>query len=155
MPTRRRTFAVLAALLFTVGACDLPLESESLAGTYALVSVSGAPLPAVLFDDEQHGRLELVSQTLRLRGDGTGSMVDVTRHRPAGATATRPAESGETELRYRRNDDRLEISFVCPPNALCAEGPHLTGRATRESLQLSVVTTLPNAGVYLFRRLGL
>lgn len=155
MPSRRRVLAALAAVLFTAGACDLSLESGSLAGTYALASYGGDPLPAVAFDDTERGRLELLADTLRLRGDGTGSRVTVSRWRPPGATATLPTERRESQLGYEVRGNRLEISFVCGPHELCAEGPHLTGRANGASIRLTVITTRPEGGVYLFRRIGL
>lgn len=147
MPTPFRTLLALAALLTAASACDSPVEPGDLAGTYALVQVNGAPLPAVTFE-EPHLRIERLSDVLQLKTDGTGRQVVQLRTTHPATGKPPEVETVTWELGFAARDARVEISYFCPPNALCIAGPHLTGRLEGQVLLLA---ERPDMGGHRFR----
>lgn len=124
MSTPLRALAALALLLFA--ACDSPLDPERVAGTYLLQTVDGAPLPAVTVENPG-ARVDRLSDLLELREDGTGRQQvrhRVTLRAPGSETTE---ESATWEFHYVVRSGRVEITYQCAPNALCAAGPHLSG----------------------------
>lgn len=147
----RRAFASVLAVLaaFSAGACDgSPTSPGEVPGTYVLHSVNGDPLPAVA-TPIPGATVYLEADSLRLSPDGTGSEVVV--HRTVYGTPGQPDEIERTELRLQHElrDGRVEITYLCPPDALalCMPGPHALARATDGWLIVS-----SRADVYRFRR---
>jgi hypothetical protein len=137
---RSRISAILPSLLALLAAgCDSdPVEPRQVAAEFVLQSVNGAPLPAEKFDNGTFSFI-LLSETLRLEEDGSGTQESV--HRTDFADPAKPDQRTDSlfPLTYRLRGDRLEVSFHCPPNALCTEGPHLTGRMDGAALVLTDV----------------
>lgn len=128
LPLRAAAVCLAAAL-----GCDSPLGPDDVSGTYTLERIAGDPLPAVTFENESVV-VRVLADTLRLDGGGGGTAVSVRAivvkssgvgHGPARVTS---------ELRYRVVGGRVEVHYVCPPNALCAAGPHLIARRTADGL---------------------
>lgn len=127
--------ALVLLLLLGAASCDDPLAPAELAGTYELRSIAGEPLPTLLVD-YPHYRLRVDQDELVLNADGTGRRI--TR----GVSERLDVEGGpepvlwDTELRFRVDDQRIEIEEVCPPNASCLPPPHLIARAVRGGLRV-------------------
>jgi len=101
--------AVLAA------GCDRsPLSPGEVAGRYVLVSVNGAPLPAVVSETPDVTTV-ILADTLQLSGDGTGVELRLERFttHPAGVTSE---ESSTLPLKFRSVGGSLEIGYLCSPD---------------------------------------
>ena len=119
--------AMLPLAALTLG-CHETFGPDDVAGTYVLERVGGAQLPAEVFSDGT-GSVRIAADTLRLQTNGRGSIVSERVIVPSGTAPASPTSSRlESALIFRVVDGRIEMDFVCPPNALCAAGPHLTGR---------------------------
>ena len=139
-PHRRRCApgqAVVIVLLLGASGCDDPLAPAEVAGTYALQSIAGEPLPALLID-YPHYRLRVDEDELRLNADGTGRRIT------AGVGERLDVQDGpepvvwDTDLRFRIVGQRIEIEEVCPPNATCLPPPHLIARPVPGGLRVEV-----------------
>ncbi|HEX7241140.1 MAG TPA: hypothetical protein VF263_12780 [Longimicrobiaceae bacterium] len=146
----KRAATLLAALCVAAAACDSPLRPGEVEGSYVLTSVGGAPLPAVLLDDENF-RVHVLASTLRLErgGEGTEWIVQRTLLRASGGPET--TRSDVRRLGYRLNDGRVEITYACPPDATCLAGPHARASLTADGLVLRA-TGYPSE--MTFRRVG-
>lgn len=82
-----RKFLLLVALLFPLSACgDDPTDpTQAVVGTYTLVQVNGANLPALVLQNAT-GRYELLSGTLTLRSDQSFSQILTVRLTPPGSS---------------------------------------------------------------------
>jgi hypothetical protein len=94
--------------------------------TYVLQEVNGDPLPTALYSKE-YVAVHVVSDTIRLRADGTGTNSGIRSAEPLqpGIPAQDPTW-GAAEIRFRRVLRGIEIDYVCPINADCAPPPHFT-----------------------------
>ena len=145
---RSRISRVLPSLLALLAAgCDSdPVAPRQVAAEYVLQSVNGAPLPAERFDNGTFSFI-LLTEVLRLERDGSGTHESV--HRTDFADPAKPDQRTDSlfPVTYLLRGDRLEVSFYCPPNALCTEGPHLVGRMDGAALVLTDV----NGDEYRYR----
>ncbi len=97
----RWTRAILAAgtaLAIGIGCDDdqtAPGEVEAVAGTYALVSVDGAPLPAVL-QESGNDKVELLAGTVAMDDDGTFTAQSQLRITLNGAVTPRTDQASGT-----------------------------------------------------------
>lgn len=121
-----------ATLLMTFG-CELATAPQPAPGTYVLRSVAGDPLPTVQFATE-YITVRVLADTLRLRADGTGTERILQQAHLSTSTIPEPPEARESDVRYRTRRNRIELEYICPPNALCAAPPHLRGRLARGGL---------------------
>jgi hypothetical protein len=125
--------ALLPLSAVTLG-CHESLGPDDVAGAYVLELVGDAPLPAEVFRDGS-GIVRVVADTLRLRENGRGTLVSVRVIDPTASAPTVPTPSRlETALTFRVVDERIEMAFVCPPNASCVAGPHLIARRRAQGL---------------------
>lgn len=135
---RSRISLVIPSLLALLAAgCDSdPVAPGKVAAEYVLESVNGGPLPAEKFDNGTFSFI-LLSETLRLEEDGSGIQESV--HQTDFADPTKPDHRSDSlfRLTYRLLGDRLEVSFYCPPEAICIMGPHLIGRMDGATLVLT------------------
>lgn len=135
---RSRLSLVIPSLLALLAAgCDSdPVAPRQVAAEYVLQSVNGGPLPAEKFDNGTFSFV-LLSETLRPEEDGSGIQESV--HRTDFADPAKPDHRSDSlfRLTYRLLGDRLEVSFYCPPEALCTGGPHLVGRMDGAALVLT------------------
>jgi hypothetical protein len=113
--SRLRSLAIASVLLVAGMACDDPLSPEDVAGSYVLSSVRGDSPPAVLWENDDM-RMRLLTATLRLNADGTGTEIWV--YEFTNALGTR-AESWEERFQFEVHDRRLEGFYICPPSSLC------------------------------------
>ena len=147
-----RSATLILAVVGAVAGCRESLSPTDVVGTYVLEQVGDDPLPAVVFRDGS-GTVRIIADTLRLRADGNGSFVSVrvielwsSSQLPVAATRL------ESELTYRIIDSRVEMTFICPPNAQCAAGPHLVGQ--RVPRGMIVEQTLLADSRLTYRRVG-
>jgi hypothetical protein len=118
---------LLAPLL--MAGCDTTLAPGTFQGAYALNGTPGLVMEA------QTLTMEVIADTLWIAGDrtaqrrfrGTSTLRDGSLRSEQDWTAT---------YRYVRRGNRIEMTQICPPNALCVAGPHLTGRLRGETLEL-------------------
>ncbi|HUG42579.1 MAG TPA: hypothetical protein VMM12_19095 [Longimicrobiales bacterium] len=138
---RFQLFAAVAALLLAAAGCADPIEPADFAGAYELDAVAGEPLPAVLIEHETF-RFHVHSDHLILNADGTGSRVTTGA---ADQMDGMPAKdvSWETDLVFHVVDQRIEIEFVCPPDALmlCIAPPHLIALGTADGVRVVETAT--------------
>ncbi len=133
-----RAVSAAIALVLALG-CAGPMAPGPVAGVYALTDVDGELLPALIIDNESL-RLRVLGDTILLRPDGTGVVTGVREAEWLGANA---APAGLTRVRvendfeYRIIGGRLEVAFICPPNANCVKPPHLVARATSAGLRVT------------------
>ena len=134
------SLAVLAAAVLIMG-CSDPLRSAEVAGTYVLRTIDGDSLPAT---QGSSGPLTdytivVVADTLRLAPDGSGTLITIEDvvHEGSGGEVERVRL--DATLHFSTTDDRVEITFLCPPNALmnCAPGPHMTARPASGGLSVT------------------
>lgn len=146
---RPRIFLAIPTLLALLAAgCDSsPLEPGEVAAEYLLESVNGSPLPAVTWNSEPVSH-HLLSETLRLRANGEGTHTRVVRVDWADPAKADEVSGGISDLTYSVRGERIEITYFCPPNALCAAGPHAIGRVEGATLVLTVI----DGNMYRYRR---
>ena len=117
--------ALVVALLL---GCDSTGPRPTGGGLYVLQRVAGAPLPTVLQTTDQVD-IRVLSDTLLLRSDGTGVISGVREivPREPGGPAEGP-RSIVTTFHSETGGGQIAITFDCPPNALCIQGPHMLAR---------------------------
>ena len=121
-------------------ACGDPVAPGDIAGIYTLQRVDSDPLPAVLFPTE-FVRVRVLADTLRLNANGSGVQISVREVEPLvpGLPAERSSRVA-SELRFETKRGRIEVSTICPPNAICPPPPHFVARAVAEGLRVDVAT---------------
>lgn len=140
--------AVAASLTMLFGStgCESFLVSSLNERTYVLESVGGKPLPALVFESESV-RAQILTDTVRLQPDGTGTKVYALDVEYLKA----PHRDGSTlidrRISYQLKGDAIEITNICGPAELCAPPPHWTGRITSDTLRLN-----GEPGPYVYRR---
>ena len=112
-----RASALAVALL--LAACGEPLRPADLAGIYSLRRIGQDEAPAT----DSAGGLTSVVDTIIFDTDGTGRHVRITVFAPH-ASSLPDTMTWDVPLVYRARRGRFELTFDCPPNALCAAGPH-------------------------------
>lgn len=139
MPKILRPIRILVPTLlaaFAAAGCESStLSSGEVQGTFALETYNGSALPAPIFDAGP-ATYFLVADTMRLGPRGGGTQVRV-----MGVDFDDPAlpdrhDVSTSAFEYRIRDGRLEITAHCPPNALCAPGPHHVGTHGGDALKL-------------------
>ncbi len=130
-----RTTGALIALAASglATACEGPTRPLEVSGTYVLRQIAGEPLPAIIARDSGSALL-LLADTLRLEAGGRGLVARSTMLVSIHAPADGPFRA-ESPLVYRVSGSRIEITYVCPPNASCVAGPHLIARRTSLGLE--------------------
>jgi hypothetical protein len=125
-----------ASLMFAALACQDSLAPTDVAGTYVLQSVATEPLPAEIYRND-YVTIRVIADTLRLRPDGTGTMsgVQVAEPRQEGMAPATPAW-WTGQLRFRIVEGDVEVTMICPPDANCVPGPHLTARRLDSGLRV-------------------
>jgi hypothetical protein len=104
--------------------------------TYVLQRVAGDPLPAVLVTNEVV-EIRVFSDTIRLKGDGTGTISGVQESIPL--TPGTPAEGPRhitSPIHYQITPTQIEIAFDCPDLANCIPPPHLLATVRSDGLQV-------------------
>jgi hypothetical protein len=135
----------LTLLLALVPGCSnpaVPLGRDY----YALQSVAGVPLPAPYAPNPDVNGL-VVADSLMFRADGSGHRQAV--YQQEGSTERYTSTDA---FNWTREANRISITFVCPPEALCIAGPHLRGTIDETTITIheSVVTRQP----LVYRRSG-
>jgi len=126
--------AVAMALLLPVLGCGDPLSPADVTGTYVLQRVADRPLPTELFRNDDV-IVRVFADTIRLRADGSASIASVTESESmfdGSILQSSPAEEGR--FYFRVVGGRVEITYICPPNASCVDGPHLLARRDGDGL---------------------
>ena len=128
----------LAVVLLAVG-CREPLVPASVAGAYVLREVANDALPTLRYTTD-YVRVQVLADTIRLRADGTGTLasLEVTESLVTAAAPPAPRLS-HSEVFFRVNGHRIEITHYCPPNANCVAGPHLIAVPTDDGLTVEWV----------------
>ena len=132
IPRLALSLALGAAL---VAGCDRsPLSPGELAGRYVLVSVNGAPLPAVALQSPDV-TTEVLADTFQLNADGTGldSRLDRLTTHADGVTFEQRSSQAMT---FREAGGRLELVYHCStdPSVLCLSVAPSTAERTADGL---------------------
>lgn len=138
-------FGVLGcAAILAFASCDSPLSPSQVAGTYVLMPAEGTTLPVVVIDDEWI-TVSVLADTIRLRGDRSGEHARTQIAELHAAEDPPSVSTWRTEFHYRIRRGRIEISYICPPNALCTPPPHEIGRFEGDGF---VLESIPEGFVY-------
>ena len=138
--------SVIAFALLVVAACDNPTGPADFAGSYRLERYEGMSLPAISY---QSGTTSVTVReaSLVLGEEGTGVLTTTTRVVDA-ITPQGEEDTLSQLLRFDVREGRMEITFVCPPNADCIAGPHLVGERIDDDLALSPRASSKPASIY-------
>lgn len=109
-------FAISAAISLLAAACSSPTTPISPVGAYGLQLLEGAALPAVIATEEQD-TVYLLFVALIFSHDGVGTRHYETELRQPGRAPVRTLH--EERFTYETSGLRVDIDYVCPPNALC------------------------------------
>jgi hypothetical protein len=139
-----RRLAALALLCSAASACDSATDADP-AARYALVVN-----PPVVIQNESV-RIELLQDRLALNEDGSARREVTQRYDFVSPAVRDTTETFVETYHYDVNGATIELTALCPPNALCIEGPHLWGRVTADGLELR--THLDPDVVLAYRRL--
>ena len=149
----RHPAVLVTGLVLGLCGCRETLSPRDVTGTYVLEQVGDDPLPAVVFRDGS-GLVRIIADTLRLRMGGRGSFVSVRVIEHFSSSQLPLAASRlESELTYRIADARVEMTFTCPPNAMCAPGPHLVGERVPRGMIIEQTVLADSRLTY--RRVGM
>jgi len=133
-PLRILVPALLAA--FAAAGCESStLSSGEVQGTFALETYGGDALPTPIFDAGVETHV-LLADTMRLGPRGGGTQVRVVLVDFDDPTRPDRRDVSTSTFEYQIRDGRLEITVNCPPNALCAPGPHNVGTHEGDALTL-------------------
>lgn len=141
--------AAAAGLVLSGTGCSALLEpSREEATAWALESLDGAALPAVSMSNEW---VTMVTRADTLRFGGRTRGLQIVHWDAAYASPEVADETGrmESEFSYRIVQGRVEISFDCPPNALCLAPPHLYAVPVAGALRVQPVG---GGAVRIYRR---
>ena len=142
--------AILIALAL---ACSGDLGPGTLSSsTYVLETVDGDPVPALLYSN-QFVEFYVVSDTIRLRPDGTGTISGVRSAVPLqpGIPGGQDPTWSTADIRLRRVLREIEIDYVCPANADCAPPPHLIAVERGHRLEVSPAPSLLGRSPMIYR----
>jgi hypothetical protein len=139
-----RNLAAIALASVALLGCESTSEPPRATDVYSLQP------PAVL--DIYEGHLEILNETLFLFADGTARREFRQRYDFNSPTQRDTTVRQEQEYTYELRGNRIELTFECPPNALCIAPPHLWGELTADGLELRwhVDTDVP----LRYRRVG-
>jgi hypothetical protein len=154
MPRILRPLHILVPTLLAVlaaGCESSTLSPESIRGTYVLVTYGGKSLPRETASLED-ARYYVVSETLELAGDGTGTEIRTTRVDFRDPVREDRDEVTEMEFTYEVADDHLRFTYRCqtfPAAALdvvlpttCAPRPHAIGRIEGDVMLVTIEDAL-------------
>ena len=141
----RSVFLVIFAAV-AVQACSDASGPDGLPGTYRLERFEARELPAVT-NQSSAGTVFIVSQRVILGDEGKGGTITEGRSvddaHPQGSDF-----SYAQALSYVVRGARIEITFICPPNADCIAGPHLVGEQIDSGLALGPPASSRPASTY-------
>jgi hypothetical protein len=101
---RRSAFAVLLVLAGCGGSADTPTAPRGVAGSYALATYKGSPLPVVVLSDAANSlQIEIVSGTFDLNGNGKYASVTGLRTTDKGVATTSSFSCAGTYLASGNN----------------------------------------------------
>lgn len=110
----RLTFSLALGAALLAGCDHSPLSPDAVAGRYVLVSVNGAPLPAVTLQTPDV-TTTVLADSLQLHGDGTGlelRLDRVTTHLDGATSESRSSLA----VKFREVGGALEIVYLCSPD---------------------------------------
>jgi hypothetical protein len=124
----RFTIRLIVALAVATASCRS--TTESLGEVYVLRSIAGVPLPAEYAPNVEFKGRKL-ADTLFLNANGTGELHSTSEESLGGRVLL-----SDAPVTYQRQGNDLEVSYVCPPNALilCLAPPHLIGKVTASGI---------------------
>ena len=120
MKLSRRLIFPAIALGWALASCSDASGPGAIAGAYVLESIDADHLPATVMYSPTTS-IEIRADTIWLEDDGTGRQW---RRQLSDFGDGFREDQFETRLTYRVKDGVIEITYVCPPNASCIEGPH-------------------------------
>ncbi len=135
--SRVRIFLCTLLAAFAAAGCESStLSSDDARGTFVLETYDGNVLPTPVSDAGVETRV-LLADTMRLGSGGAGTLLRVVRVDFDDPTRPDQHDVFTASFQYRIRDSRLEITVNCPPDALCAPGPHDIGTHEGDALVLS------------------
>ncbi len=127
----RRFVPILVVLLgLGLSGCAEDLNGER----FVLESLGGHLLPAVEFDTGEE-RFVVEAETLVFTSSHRGRRSRRVRVDDAGGVISTTL-NGTQAFSYELDGVDVSVTFDCPPNADCAEGPHLVGQRILGRLRL-------------------
>jgi hypothetical protein len=128
--------SALASLISVTLACSDSTGPGPSPEVFVLRQVQQDLLPTVMSQNEFFV-IRVLSDTIRLRGDGTGNFSGVRESVPSqGGSGEGPVHIG-SDLHYRVIGTRVEIDFDCPDMAICVPPPHLIANSVGDQLTAS------------------
>lgn len=118
LPGAVKALVMPVTLGLACGPSTMPVEDHT--PTYVLREVAGDPLPTLLVTNE-HFAFTVLSDTIRLYHDGTGTISGVTSAEPVQPLLLPvPPTWASAEIRYQvlGLGNQLEIEYPCPPDAM-------------------------------------
>ena len=144
---KRGVFRRVGALLTVVAAsgCGDGTSTGALE-FYLLERFEGTALPALAVQTGGVSSTVLDGAVLLVRG-GTGQIserrLNVDEASPRGRV-----ETSRLNITYEVRGTRIEITYVCPPEADCLPGPHLTGELVGNRLAIGQAASSKPASIY-------
>jgi hypothetical protein len=133
----RWTALISAVAVLSAAGCDVnPFDGPEAVAEYELVSIDGAPLPAVaVVNENNEPQVVVVSSRLVLYPDRRGKEHGLQRFPQNDGTTTVDVSS---EFGYQIDGNEIRITYDCPDLASCIAGPHLVGRLSHEGIVVEV-----------------
>lgn len=143
--------ALLLVAVSTVACHDSTAPPVSILGSYALLSINGQGLPAII----QSGggdTTRVFWSILTLDGAGNATIDEKTRRTRLNQPATEAIATSRYSYRVIGDSIAFDYSPPCPPNALCVGPPG--GKLSGSTLTLSYSGNPPPRPPSIYRLLG-
>jgi hypothetical protein len=138
---------VLACIAILAVGCGSPTDSNPLAGTFVLRTIAGEALPALAWETE-YTAIHIIADTLLIPPRGRAEERRTAEVHSSVPHHSQKVHTTSSEIGIRLAAGRLELSYVCPPNANCVAGPHLIGRLTDVGLTFETASGMRVPLVY-------
>jgi hypothetical protein len=124
MTASRWLYSAAASLIGLSLGCSQSTAPVDSAAVFVLRRVQAEAVPTVM-TQTQFVIVRVISDTIRLARDGTGTISGVREVIPLQNGSSDGPEHVAINFHYRRTNNHLEFEFDCPDMATCVPGPHL------------------------------
>jgi hypothetical protein len=146
MTARSNASLALVLALAAGQACSDPTGSDRFVGTYQLTRYEGQTLPVTL-QQTSAGSVSLIGERLVI-GDNGKAHKSTTVHEVNAQTPLGAALSFAQQYAYVIRGSRIELTFICPPDADCIFVSPIVGERSGSSLSLSPAASSKPASTY-------
>jgi hypothetical protein len=122
-----------AASLMSLGCSHSITGPVDPTAVFILRRIQQQALPTVMTQTE-FVVVRVISDTIRLARDGTGTISGVREVIPLQNGAGNGPEHVVINFHYQQTNNRIEIEFDCPDMATCVPGPHLIANSAGNQL---------------------